>query len=384
MIKEKNPLITFPVQINLNENGEHYFSRMGVPLKTVTGINGRKKLGFQAPNIEVPFIKSLLRQNFFEEIYAQSITLIDKKEQVQDITKLIFYGIIYNKFRPHVTEVLLASDLIEKYNFKNPGHKITHDTKFNESKIKEFFSLRKNVITGLINNILEKPFQVIDKDKDIKEKDEKKNILKTLLQHISLKEWFLFFLITTSQEERTKVIAQISDLMIIYLGKTKISDYLGFLLIELVQNAEKASLTKIAQRKIKENVDDFLKDKGNRDVLINLAKEMKYHIEISWKMKYLEGGSSLNNVRYEIMVSNRGVIPKNVRKNVKEKSQKDVTGYSLGDFYQDSGQSLGAGLGLFYISYITEESIKQNIRFDSSIDSDDDKDTTYVILRVIL
>ena len=136
----KSPIIELPVQICLNEEGEEYFSKMGVPLKSVKGITGRKKLGFQSNTLEVPFLKTLLRQNYFEEIYTYAITLIEKKEMLQDVTKLIFYNIIYNKFRPHVTEVLLSSELVERYNQKNPTHKITHKTSFNESKIKEFFN----------------------------------------------------------------------------------------------------------------------------------------------------------------------------------------------------------------------------------------------------
>jgi hypothetical protein len=387
MTKDKNPIINLPAQIILNDPGEEYFSQMGIPLKTVYGISGKKKLGFQAKHIEVPFIKSLLRQNYFEEIYGNSLTLIEKKSELQDLTKLIFYGLIYSKFRPHLTEVLISSDLIERFNYKNPTRKITHQTQFNELKIRKFFSERKEMIGNLINQILKRPFNLIDEDDEIKEKDEKKMIMKTFLQHISLKEWFLFFLITNNQEERETVTRRISELMISYLAKTKISDYMGFLLIELIQNAEKASLEKVVRLKKlapEDLVENYLKDKKNRSVATEFARQMDYPIEVSWKVKYLEGTSTLTSIRYELMVSNRGVIPKKVRQHVKAKSEKDVEGLSLGDFYQESSQELGAGLGLFYISYILEESKKQGIRFDSIIESEDEKDMTYVILRITI
>lgn len=382
----KNPIIQFLSNIILNESGEEFFSKMGVPLKTLSGISGRKKMGFRAENIEVPFLKTLLRQNYLEEIYSSGVAFIDKKNDLQDITKLIFYGIIYSKFKPHLTHVLLSSDLVERYNYKNPTRKITHQTNFNETKIRSFFNERKLLIAKLINSILKKPFDLIENDPEIKEKNEKKMIMKTFVQHISFKEWFLFFLITNSQEERERVINQISDLLINYLGKTKISDYLGFLLVELLQNSEKSSLTKVINIKKlpTDDPEDYLKDKNNREKVKEIAKSMNYFIETSWKLKQLETNGNLSTIRYEITVSNRGVIPKHLRKKVKEKQNTETEGYSLASFYEDSGQTLGAGLGLYYISYLTEESKIQGIRFESNIESDDDKDTTYVYLRITI
>lgn len=388
MAKNKSPLIDLPSKIILSESGEEYFSTMSVPLKTVSGINGRKRLGFQANVLEVPFLKTILRQGYFEEIYCTALALIDKKEALQDISKLIFYSLIYNKFKPHLSHIILSSDLVERYNYKNPTKKIGSDTRFNEQKIKQFFTERKNLISDLINFILREPFKVIDQDDEIKEKDEKKGILKTFLQHIPLKEWFLFFLVTNNQEERNRIIARISDLMLTYLGKTKISDYIGFLLVELIQNAEKASLSKaIKVKKLAEDEEKFLKDASNREIAKEMAMQMNYFIETSWKIKFMDATSlsHVGSIRFEIMVSNRGVIPKTVRKKVKAKQDVDIDkGQSLADFYEEGSQMLGAGLGLFYISYITEESSRQGIRFDSTIESDDDKDTTYVILRLTI
>jgi len=386
-LTKKNPVINIPANIILNEKGENYFSSLGVPLKSVSGINGRKRFGFCSNILEVPLVKTISKGNFLEEVYTREIDLISRKSEIQDITKLLFYSLIYNKFIPHLREVLLNTNLIEKYNMKNPSTKITHDTKFDEQKIKAFFASRKEEISKMITNILKKPYKIIDEDKDIKEKDEKKNILKTMLNHITLREWFLFFLITTDARERDIVTERISDLMIIYLGKTKIADYLGFLVVELIQNAEKATLEKAAKIKgiVKKDddsrtVDNILKDVNTRNKIIEISKQMGYFVELSWKFK--DVGDRLNSIRYEITVSNKGVIPKAKRNEVKNKSQTDIEGLSLADFYQDTGQELGAGLGLFYISYINEESVKQGIKFSSIIDSDDDKDITYVILKI--
>ena len=174
----------------------------------------------------MPFLKTILRQGYFEEIYCTALALIDKKEALQDISKLIFYSLIYNKFKPHLSHIILSSDLGECYNYKNPTKKIGSDTRFNEQKIKQFFTERKNLISDLINFILREPFKVIDQDDEIKEKDEKKGILKPFVTH-PLKEWFLFFLVTNNQEERNRIIARISDLMLTYL-ENKISDYIDF------------------------------------------------------------------------------------------------------------------------------------------------------------
>jgi len=386
-LTKKNPIINIPANVILNEKGESYFSSMGVPLKSVSGINGRKRFGFCSNILEVPLVKTVAKGNFLEEVYTRETDLISRKAEIQDITKLLFYNLIYTKFIPHLREVLLNTNLIEKYNLKNPSAKITHETKFDEQKIKAFFASRKEEISKMITNILKKPYKIIDEDKEIKEKEEKKNILKTMLNHITLREWFLFFLITTDARERDIVTERISDLMIIYLGKTKIADYLGFLVVELIQNAEKATLEKVAKIKgiVKKDddsrtTDTLLKDQNTRKKLIEIARQTNYHIELSWKLK--EIGDKLNTLRYEITVSNKGVIPKAKRNEVKNKSQTDIEGLSLADFYQETGQQLGAGLGLFYISYINEESIKQGIKFTSIIDSDDDKDTTYVVLKV--
>ena len=82
VVSTKSPIIDFPAQVSLNEQGEEFFSRMGVPLKSVTGMSGRKRLGFQANSLEAPFMKILLRQNYFEEIYGVAHTLVQKRKEL--------------------------------------------------------------------------------------------------------------------------------------------------------------------------------------------------------------------------------------------------------------------------------------------------------------
>ncbi len=383
-LQKKNPFISLQAQCFLTDGGENFFTKKQIPLRDMVGPDGRKRYGFTTPNFHAYVIQKLIVKRMISDIFVAKPSLLEKRNEIMDITKLVIYGILYKKFGPQLSKILVSTEMMDRYNKKNATKKITLNSKFNYDAISKLFEMKKEEITGLKKLMLARPISMIDTDEEIRPEDklEKKLIVTKFVEMIDKQAWYMFYLISQTDERQT-IIKQVEQQLIDYLEKTKVADYFSLMLMEIIQNAEKAHLEKIARQKnmLKptDNIDNFLRDKGCREMAIEQAKKWNHYLNLSWKFENPNVELDEEEYKLQVQVVNKGVVEQKAKKSMQSKIKTEVKESSLANFYEHSdADKLGAGLGLFYLSYIDEACRNFNIKFESRIITDEKKEETIV------
>mgnify|MGYP001552462631 CR=1 FL=1 len=383
-LQKKNPFITLQAKCFLTDSGENFFTKKQIPLRDMIGPDGRKRYGFTTLNFHAYLVQKLIVKRMISDIFVAKPTLLEKRTEIMDVTKLVIYGILYKKFGPQLSKVLVSTELMEKYNKKNPTKKITLNSKFNYDAISKLIEIKKEEIIGLKKLMLARPISMIDTDQEIRPEDklEKKLIVTKFVEMIDKQSWYMFYLISQT-DERQAIIKHVEKQLIDYLEKTKIADYFALMLMEIIQNAEKAHLEKIARQKnmLKptDSIDSFLRDKGCRDMVVVQAKKWDHNLNLFWRFENPNIALEDEEYKLQVQVVNKGVVGQKKKKSMQNKIKAEVKESSLANFYEHGGaEKLGAGLGLFYLSYIDEACKNFNIKFESRIITDEKKEETIV------
>jgi len=384
-VRGRSTSINLPSKFILSDEGMSYFSQRNIPVRDLTTFDGRRKSGFFWPSFKAGLIQKMVVNRLLEMIEVDRHEFLTKREDIIDVTKLLVYGVLYKKFKPALNEILFKSEIIEKIKQANPKKNIGPDFKFNEDIVNNFMKTNGTAIATLKEILLLDPFAVIENDKDINERDkfEKKKIITRFLEQIDDNMWFLFHFLNKTKS-KFEIIEQITRILISFFKKTKIADYIAFMLMELIQNAEKAHLEKLAKNKKlmseEDNIDILLKSKQFREKLYDSAIKNRQFINLSYKFQG-DVFSATNRLKLQIQIINKGLLVDKDKKKLTEKIKTDTKEKTLANFYKEgSGEKLGAGLGLYYLSYLEDACVEENMKFDARIVSDDKKEETIVMI----
>lgn len=387
-LQRKNPFISLEAKFLLTDDGENFFASKSIPLRAIVSPEGRKCYGFTSPNFHAYVVQKLIVKKMISDIFVQNVTLLDKRTEIMDVTKLTIYGILYKKFGPQLSKFLISTDLMDRYNRKNSTKKITENTKFNYDAINQLIESKREEIYGLKKLMLARPISMIETDQDIRPEDklEKKLIITKFVEMIDKQSWYIFYLISQT-DERQNIIKKVETQLIEYLEKTKIADYFSLMLMEIIQNGEKAHLEKTARTKnlVKENesIDKFLLDPGCREIVITQAKKWNHNLQLSWKFENPTISTESSEYKLQVQLTNKGVVGAKKKQEMQSKIKAEVREKDLASFYKsDEDHKLGAGLGLFYLSYIQDACKNINIKFESRIITDEKKEETIVFMTL--
>lgn len=383
----KKPDISLPAKFILTDEGLSYFSGRNIPVRDLVTYAGRRKSGFFWPSFKAALAQKLVVNRLLGQIDIERPEFLTKREEVIDITKLLVYGILYKKFKPTLNEILFNSEIIEQIK-KNSGKKnITPDFKFNPEIVAAFMEKNGETIRTLKELLLLDPYALIDADRDMndREKADRKRIMQRFVEQVDDNMWFLLHFVSKSKG-RFEIIEKVNSMLISYVRKTKIADYIGFMLMELIQNAEKAHFERLAKAKKlmgpEDKIDTLLKNRQQREKLYELAAKVGQLINLNYSFEgdVVSVGSRL---RLQINLTNKGVIIEKARKDLSKKIKTETRESSLASFYQDNDpEKLGAGLGLYYLSYLEDACQEEKMKFEAIISSDDRREETSV--RIVL
>jgi hypothetical protein len=199
--------------------------------------------------------------------------------------------------------------------------------------------------------------------------------------------WYIYLIVYQTQLRR-ELLQSFANMIITYLSRTQVATHLSSLLMEFIQNAEKAHFERIIVRtglaRPKE-VDSFLRDKANREKVISEASRVNQMLELAWNMNPETVGIG-QQYRIGITLSNMGLITEDMRSSLTKKMRTDVNGISLSSFYKGdkNDDKLGAGLGLLYNSYLEDLCQKEGLMYSCNIFPEPEKEKTTVKISITL
>ena len=379
--------IELPGRLVLSAEGISIFKSAGRPLQRVTRFNNSVAEGLASAGFNAQTVQKLVMNGYVEEINITLPELLRSRSKIIDMTKLVTFGILYKKMNPALGKMLLESDVISLYNRKNPGNMIKSINDINKQKMQLLKQARAHAFEVMQFEIRDLVVQSLVQDETLEEEDRLLQIrsLEKFVTFIDDRIWYLYFIVYQSplRQGMTRLFV---ELVTSYLHRTKIATYLATILMELIQNAEKANFDRVMlQNRLVKSPGEtatLLRDPEKRKQVSALAFKTGQNLNLNWLFDSGKASTS-REFRIEIQVTNPGSISHMIQSKLKNKLHAETGSVSLSDFYEDTGQQLGAGLGLLYISYLRDECQKAKIQFTSQVFADDSADTTTAKLQVV-
>lgn len=325
-----------------------------------------------------------------EEISCSLPELLSRRQAIISTNNLIVYAILYKKLSPALARTLFDSSIVKEFNRRNPKHAITDLGQIPESKVQMLENEYKKVFEGMKDGIHRAVLGSIIQNPGLSDEDREARVrsLPKFINWIDTRIWFVYFILYQSSL-KNMVERTFAGMIYRYLDHTRIATHLSNLLMEFVQNAEKAHLERLAvkgQMGSQGGVDHILRDLETRTKLIQLASKRKQFLELSWVMNPERVTVGHTN-RIQITISNYGLISEDNSQKLSKKMKTNTDGISLANFYESEDGSeakLGAGLGLLYNSYLEDICKEEGILYRCNIFPEPRKEKTTVKVDMTL
>lgn len=374
-IDRTDVLIDLPVRMALYEDG--IISLMGslTKLPYFTMSDGSRGQGIVRQGLLAPTTQKLIINGYVRDIYVYMPELLKHRSKIIDLTRLSIYGLLYKQMNPTLAKVLLHSPVLLEYNKHNPSSAIRTLNHVNRKQVEAVLKAKANQKEVLELEIRNEAVQRILESTELSEEDRLMHIrsLDKFIKFIDDRIWYLYMIVYAS-ELRDEMKNLFADTIATYLDRTKIATHLSSVVMELVQNAEKANFDKLLMdnhwiQSPKESF-QWLKNNDRRKKVVALAQSQQKFVEIAWRF-HKDEIMQRKNYRIDIIVRNPGIMTHSTEKKLAGKMNTDVSESNLSDFFTESSEEkLGAGLGLLYISYLKEECDRAGLDFKTSVYSD--------------
>lgn len=364
--------IDLPASIILSADGLHVLSGSKTPIKRVPARGATTKEGLLSQAFNAATVQKMIMNSYIEEVYFASADFLTKRPQIISTTNLIIYAMLYKMLSPTLARKVIESPVLREYNRRNPKAAILDFKHIPQKVMDDFLTKNKAVLARIEHEMIDAVLMHITADKALSEEDKivRMRSLEKFVRWVDKRIWYLYLIIyqTPLKPEIEKAYV---ELFYQYLDNTQIAVHAGNLVMEFIQNAEKAHLERVIIRNqlaARDKVDEYLRNKLHREQVIQMAARSKQMLEIAWHFQTdrINAGKTHN---VKIIISNYGLITETTRDSLAKKLKTDTSGISLSDFYEDSGEAgkLGAGLGLLYNSYLEDVCREKGIRYFCTI-----------------
>ncbi len=399
------PILNVQTKFLLTDLGENYFINKNIPMRDIVTIEGNRGSGFIWGNYKSKLIEKFIVGRLIDEIDIERSEILTKIKDICELSKLVYFSMLYKKFRPELIDVLYNSEMMETIKQENPQIKITKNLKFNSEIVKKFLESNSDAISAAKEVLAVDAFAIIDNDKEITEKESKKRIITSFIGQIDQNMWFLFHFLSKTGGA-FELMKAMNEILINYTMKTKIVDKLNPMLMDMLKIAEKAHFSRLARLKqtaipeiTPDNIDTQFEKPEIKQKLMEYAKNTKTFINFFIKFPQ-EGISTNNRLRLSYNLSLRGDIdkimrrmkPENEKKQEDEKENQalqemqaiknDIAGNNSKSKSTKQKNRAGNTILENHFNSLQSECAQEKIKFVANMDSDEKKEESYVVITL--
>jgi hypothetical protein len=364
--------IDLPANIILSADGLQVLSASKTPIRRLNARGGQARDGLFSQAFNAATVQKLIMNSYIDEIYYASGEFLSKRAQIISTTNLVIYAMLYKMLSPTLAKKVIESPVLREYNRRNPKSAIVDFKSIPQKVMDDFLAKNKAILARIEHEMIDAVLTRITADKSLPEEDKivRMRSLEKFVRWVDKRIWYLYLIIYQTPLKK-EIEAAYVELFFQYLDNTQIAVHTGNLVMEFIQNAEKAHLERIIVRNqlaSRDQVDAYLRNKLHREQVVSLAERSKQLLEVAW-LFHTDRVSAGKAYNIKIVISNYGLINESTRDALAKKLKTDTSGISLSDFYEDSGETgkLGAGLGLLYNSYLEDVCREKGIRYFCTI-----------------
>lgn len=380
--------IQIPVNMILTKSGISLFHD-NTRLKRIKNRENIVKEGLFFPAYNATTIQKMIMNSYVEELYVKLPALLSKRNEIISTNNLVVYAILYKKLSPSLGEMIIESPLLKAFNRNNPKNSIVAIENIDPMMVDKLFNENKNHMENIKKQLHNRVQEKIETDTSLSDEDRNARLksLNKFIDWIDKRIWYLYLIIYQSSL-KNQIESSFAGMIYLYMDNTQIATHLSNLLMEFVQNAEKAHFERIARKNNlitpNQGIDSYLRNNDNRKELTAHAVKSNQLLEIAWNLNP-ERTSVGRQYRIQIIISNYGVIDEGKRSLLSRKMKTNTDGISLSTFYEEvNPEKLGAGLGLLYNSYLEDICRSKNIRYLCNIYPEPVKEKTTVKIDITL
>jgi hypothetical protein len=375
---DKSPVIDLPVSLVLTDDGLFFFNTHQNRKEKQTG-GGMSLDSFPAATLQ-----RMILAGYVSSVQLSRSDFTCKRQELMDVAKLIMYGSLYRHFIDSVWKFVAVSDLMVQYNRTHPKIPFTKEHLSQGGSVLSSRAEGSAAARELMETIVSDVARIIEnEDKDLSG-DERK-VIRSLgtryLNNITAPFWLL--LAGGSDTHSSDVmISTLRELLILFLRKSRITDYLALLLMELGVYAEQKLVHRAAEELFKGNIDPeaIMRNGEARSRVLAEMERQGARVTLVWKIRGRTTSIGTDN-RLEILLYNRDSDAETLKKQIENRKGLGSSKHSLSDYYASiTSSGTLAGSGCFYLDYIDEECARQKIRFESHVSRVDKSDLTLVRL----
>lgn len=370
MNKQKKEKVDLPIKITMTEEGESYFIHNQKQLAKLRMADGSTEQGLELKSFAPKQIQSMLLDGYISKIEISRVHYEPVREGIMDLSRAIAYVFLYKKFNQELLFEMLQCDCVRQHNRLNPTNLFDEKTKISKRTTREHNTAHKAVVVKLSKEILTPVWVRIKENKNYSEDEVK---LYTLMANkfISQINSFNWYIITTlyKQKSFSQIISILNKLLFRYLEKSKISEYIALMVMELALNNENTNIRRVVSQKYStsKDINPYV---FNPEIRKSIVKELEENGQFS-HISYKIGGSG-NAIgkqgRFQITFFSQNDTFQEIKESVESKRNIDTTKKSLTDFYHTlSREEQEANLGFYYLSYLNEECRNSDIKFESFV-----------------
>ncbi len=380
------PNINLPLIITFTEEGVSFFRNHNKKLNKKKLSNNTFAYGMSLEDFSASSIQSMIIADYVSRIELSRTAFTVKRSEIMDISKLIFYGILYRRFNKTITKRFIGSLFVETWNRSNPKNILDENSISTNTTINNIPSLSNEAIDLIKNTIVDGALSILPGLNELTP-DEVTKTKQTGKKFLDNLNSFLWYILSVSKGSHDYAQLQKDTIIILkqYLEKSKIAEYLSLMIMEFAINSEISQLKKLSKRLYKDKIDfgRIIHNTTIRNELIKFLESKKEFLTLSWKIKGTSTSIGTDN-KLQIMIYNKDNEYKKLRQKIADQKAADISKKSLIDFYQEESEDeFNSDLGMYYLSYMQEACREQQIYFDSHMDQVTDTDLNIITLSLL-
>jgi len=384
--ERRKKILDLPMKIIFNEEGINFFLKSNKKLSKFKLADDVEQYGIFFDQFSPASVQKMMLINYVSYMEISRPEFLSKRQDVMDLSKLITYGTLYRRFDEIVFAKVLDSEVIRKWNRSNPSSIIDRKTAINDAFLQQSLEKNKSAVTALRQEILRNLIERVRDDKNLIA--EEKNIQLFLAEkYLSTLRAFTWFILVKFREsdDLFLLLSDIETILTDYMVKSKLAEYLSLMTMELAAMAENSNMQNFAQQRYRGTVD--LLDPEARKMVLEEMRVRSQNVFLSWKVggETSKGVNSRERLQVKIFNKEAGAGFADLKRTVDDTKNQNVKQRSLMDFYKEGSDEASANtdLGLYYLSYLSEECQKVGVHFESLVNQLRENNLTVITLNLL-
>jgi hypothetical protein len=387
---KKKKILDLPIKLFFNDEGINYFIKNNKKLQKFKLADDVERYGIYFQQFSPASIQKLILINYVSNLEISRPEFMSKRQDVMDLSKLITYATLYRRFDEVIFTKTIESDLIKQWNRQNPGNIIDRKTTIKDTTLLESLAKSKGTVDAIKQEML-KPIYDKVKDNDDFLPEEKNSYLFLAEKYLNTLRPFTWFILSRFKDsnEYLDLLNQIEITLQDFMEKSKISEYLSLMVMELAIYAENSNMQSFAAERYKGTLNpmDVMYDPEMRKMIIVEMEKRNQNVFLAWKIAGdSKGVSSRSKLTVQIYNKEAGFVE--TKKTVDDtKGVKKMKEKTLMDFYKEeetNTEQIGDNsMGLYYLSFLSEECAKVGVHFESLVHEIQESKLTVITLNML-